>query len=526
MNFGEYLIKNKIITSRELTDALNAQKYINKKIGRILVELGYIEQDSLNIYLTRFFKAVKSENIDKGFIYEKINSLDLNEELLKTLLDLNFIPLDLKDDKLALLVTEVNDQKIELLEKSFPYIVYFKVISDELFNYAKIIRKNKALQEVQKNELSSKANKNEIDGPYNKIYKELIEKAKKEKISDIHIIPYKDGLRIKLRKFGTLTLWKELSIDHRDSFIAHCKHLLNLNVAIIGVPQDSRASVDHLSLDLRINSTPMIYGNKIVIRLLDREKEFNIDKSGIESNIINELKEVCNKKSGLILISGQTGSGKTTTLYSLLSYLNQGNTNISTIEDPVEYTLDGLDQIDITSKKNLTFSNSLKALLRQDPDVILVGEVRDEETANLCLKASSSGHLVFTTIHAANPEGAVKKFVDFGVDSNSIAENLLVSMNQCLVPIVCRECSKIVTMKKDFKELYNLGIKKYRYRNTKGCSHCFEGHSSMLPINEFLKPSCIQKYLSGGPISFKTKKEIALDLLSKELITPESYYQF
>ncbi len=526
MKFGRYLIDHSLITATQLEDALTAQKYIPEKLGRILVELGSLDQLELNMYLEKYLTNYAKVLINKEVIQNslspvKIDNID-REEFLKN----NLLPLKTNANEPILMTSEIDDKKLQELENFLPLDYKLVLVTKELFNYAKAIQSKKKVKKELTDKKASSTNKKELSNPYNKIYKELIENAKKEKISDIHIIPHKNGLRIKLRKYGTLNLWKELSIDHRDSFIAHCKHLLNLNVAIVGVPQDSRTSVDYLNLDLRINSTPMIYGNKIVIRLLDRDKEFNIDNSGIAHNVICKLKEVCHKKSGLILISGQTGSGKTTTLYSLLSYLNKGYTNISTIEDPVEYTLDGLDQIDITSKKDLTFSNSLRALMRQDPDVILVGEVRDEETANLCLKASSSGHLVFTTIHAGTPIGAINKFVDFGADRNSIAENLLLSMNQCLVPIICKYCSEIKSTKDDYKYLYKQGVKQYRVANGQGCPKCFKGNTELKPINEILDATSIENYINGKEVAFKTKKEAALELLSEELITPESYLQF
>lgn len=364
------------------------------------------------------------------------------------------------------------------------------------------------------------------NNPYFLILNELIQDAIKIDASDIHIIPTTSHLEIKLRVCGRLTTWRKLGNEHKDLFIHTAKSYFNLNIAINNIAQDARKSIPSLNIDLRVNSTPLIYGNKIVVRILNKNKNFDLDKSNLNVNIINLLKKYSVKKNGIILLSGQTGSGKTTTLYSILQYLNDGSKNISTIEDPVEYTFEGLDQIDLTTSRDMTFASSLRSLLRQDPDIIFVGEIRDEETAQLCLKAASTGHLVLSTIHANDPKSAVQKFEAYDCDQKMIQELILISLNQLLVPLNCPHCSEILSKqkRKDLNGKIELSSEQLAKKiNHGGCDKCSSGITKRIPINEFIEREELEKTSSIDEIIFKRKNELALPYVQSGELDPYEY---
>lgn len=364
------------------------------------------------------------------------------------------------------------------------------------------------------------------NNPYFLILKELIKNAVKIDASDIHIIPSASNLEIKLRVCGKLSTWRKLEDEHKDLFIHTAKTYLNLNIAINTIAQDSRKSIPGLNIDLRVNSTPLIYGNKIVIRILNKNKNFDLDKSNLSLNTIRLLKKYSIKKNGIILLSGQTGSGKTTTLYSILQYLNNGSKNISTIEDPVEYTFEGLDQIDLTTSRDMTFASSLRSLLRQDPDIIFVGEIRDEETAKLCLKAASTGHLVLSTIHANDPKSAIQKFKAYDCDQKMIQELILLSLNQLLIPLNCPHCSEKMSEQERKELIENIILNTNQIAkkiNHNGCDKCSNGVSRRIPINEFIEKEELEKANSIENINFLEKSQIALPYLHSGKLDPIEY---
>ena len=328
--------------------------------------------------------------------------------------------------------------------------------------------------------------------PYASLFKDLILYAKEVDASDIHIEPTNDGVLIRMRLNGDLVDWKKLPLTHRQSFIQETKLLSNLSIAISNRPQDGRLFFPSWKLALRVSSIPMLYGEKIVLRLLDLSTSFDLNTSNIDKDCIKDLKKAINEKNGVIIISGPTGSGKTRTLYTLLNALEKSRKNIVTLEDPIEYTFDRINQIEINNK-NLSFADGLRAILRQDPDVILVGEIRDFETADLCFKAAATGHLVFSTLHANSSVKAIDRLLNIGVEKYMIESNLRFSAAQRLCKNICPQCSMIPddktlrTLKTLFKERNLLvAFEKIRVRNLVGCGKCHQGVIGRVPILEYI----------------------------------------
>ncbi len=355
--------------------------------------------------------------------------------------------------------------------------------------------------------------------PYTSVFREALIKAKEINASDIHIEPNIEGLNIRLRVNGDLFSYKSLVKDHRQSFIQEVKRLSNLSIAISNRPQDSRLSLPSWNLALRVNSTPILYGEKIVLRLLDMTTEFDLDSTDLSSDVINDLKLATKSKDGVIIISGPTGSGKTRTIFSLLNSINKEKKNIVTLEDPIEYTFKGINQIEIN--KNLSFANGLRAILRQDPDVILVGEIRDYETADLCFKASATGHLVISTLHANSAIKVIERLKNMGVEDYMINSNLKFSAAQRLVKKLCPFCSLEASKNKilENERFAALKVNNLRTKNLNGCSKCQNGIIGRLPVMEYLtdhelakkeilrpKKSILDEYIvkaNNGLIDFK-----------------------
>ena len=324
-------------------------------------------------------------------------------------------------------------------------------------------------------------------GPYTSLFREALEEAKKQSASDIHIEPHANGLSIRIRANGDLFTHKTLERDYRQSFIQEAKRLCNLSIAVSNRPQDSRFSMPSWKMALRVNSTPMLYGEKIVLRLLDMTTDFNLESANLSPDVVCDLKNSANEQNGVIIVSGPTGSGKTRTLFSLLNSLDKERKNIISLEDPVEYTFQGINQIEI--KKSLSFAEGLRAILRQDPDIILVGEIRDSETADLCFKASATGHLVISTLHSNGAVKVIERLRNMGVESYMIESNLKFSAAQRLVKEICPFCSRKVKdqVVKQVHALAPLIFKgDFRQTNPKGCPKCKNGVVGRVPVMEYL----------------------------------------
>ncbi len=348
-------------------------------------------------------------------------------------------------------------------------------------------------------------------GPYTSLFREVLQEAKKQSASDIHIEPNNNGLSIRIRMNGDLFTHKNLPRDYRQSFIQEVKRLCNLSIAVSNRPQDSRLSLPSWKLTLRVNSTPTLYGEKIVLRLLNMTTDFNLESANLSDDVVCDLKNSAREKNGVIIVSGPTGSGKTKTLFSLLNSLDKKRKNIVSLEDPVEYTFEGINQIEI--KNSLSFADGLRAILRQDPDIILVGEIRDFETADLCFKASATGHLVISTLHANSSVKVIERLKNMGIEEYMIESNLRFSATQRLVKRICPFCSRKAKDKevRQIHALASLVFKEdFRKVNSKGCSKCRNGVVGRVPVMEYLTKSELSR-----PTELKPKKSLLDECILK-----------
>lgn len=326
--------------------------------------------------------------------------------------------------------------------------------------------------------------------PVVRLVQSILDQAVKERSSDIHIEPFETEVRIRYRVDGALYTAMKVPIALHQALTTRLKIMSSLDIAERRIPQDGRfnTTIRGKKIDIRISVLPTIYGEKIVMRLLDRES-FMIDKDqlGLSKENMRKFNEIINQPSGMILVTGPTGSGKTTTLYSILNQLNKVRTNIITIEDPVEYILPGLNQVQVNNKANLTFATGLRAILRQDPDVIMVGEIRDSETVEMAIRAAITGHLVLSTIHTRDSAGTITRLADMGIEPYLISASLIGIMAQRLMRVICPRCKK--EYKPTPSELKLARMEEYKgkfYKGT-GCSFCNEtGYRGRTAIYEIM----------------------------------------
>ena len=513
MKFGEYLIKQKVINQVQLQRGLLVQKYCTKKIGRILRDLEIISHDDLNQHLSHFLK--KPRNVNLSFFQPS----KYDHEILK-LISPNTPLMPLGSDGKSYLFGSLrfDDKYLESIEEFVGRKCSLQILDRESFDIIGKKFNSQKLSEdhnlIRMSDLSSDQ-KLSLKDPYISLFKECLEEAVKIDASDIHLEPKENSYVIRMRLHGDLQTWKVLDHEHCQQFTLTLKDLLKLDLSIVGTPQDSRASFPALNVDLRVNCLPIIYGEKIVVRLLKQNRSFLIDDIEFDEGTKKHLLALTHLKNGLVLISGPTGSGKTTTLYSLINAVDKDHLNVSTLEHPVEYRLPGINQVDVGSSKSLTFASSLRALMRQDPDVILLGEIRDEETAKKAFEAASTGHLVFSTVHANNPQKVIERILNLGVDRFAMESNLVFSAAQRLVKKLCTKCA--LPIPKEFeeiaKEISPDGISHFRIRNEVGCPNCTAGVVGRLPILSYLKQNEIKANLHSVhqvETTYTTLRDVAL----------------
>lgn len=332
------------------------------------------------------------------------------------------------------------------------------------------------------------------DAPIIRYVNTLIFRAASERASDIHIEPFEDVLKVRFRVDGVLHDVDQESKTFQAAILSRIKVMADLNIAEKRLPQDGRIGlrIAGQDVDIRVSTVPTRYGERIVMRLLDKSKVMlEFDSLGLSPQNTKSVQGLISKSHGIILVTGPTGSGKTTTLYACLSQINSEDKNILTVEDPVEYELKGIGQMQVNPKINFTFASGLRSILRQDPDVIMVGEIRDLETVEIAVQASLTGHLVFSTLHTNDAPGAITRLLDMGVEPFLISSSLLAVMAQRLVRRLCPDCKVPHSLNSDECRELNLaanhvGASVYQASEA-GCKACqFTGYRGRSGIHEFL----------------------------------------
>ena len=418
------------------------------------------------------------------------------------------IPLEIKDGNIVIAIS--NPLEIEALDvfriaygiPVTPVVVPEEEITKAINNIRTQLMtgRDSSLESEEKGEITDSlkidvTDAEDDEAPIIRYVNTLIFRAATMGASDIHIEPFEQNLKVRFRIDGVLQ-----DIDTEDKFfqasiLSRVKVMSNLNIAEKRLPQDGRIGlkIAGQDVDIRVSTVPTSYGERIVMRLLDKSTvKLELTGLGFEPEIEKDIRRYIKKSHGIVLVTGPTGSGKTTTLYGCLSEINSVDKNILTIEDPVEYELQGVGQMQVNPKIDFTFANGLRAILRQDPDVIMVGEIRDLETVEIAIQASLTGHLVFSTLHTNDAPGAITRLIDMGVEPFLISSSLIGVMAQRLVRRLCPACK--VTHSLSAAELLELGIKNLAPETTAfrandaGCKNCqFTGYRGRMGIHELLR---------------------------------------
>lgn len=495
---GYMLIELNYITENDLQEALKIQKETGNKIGEVLIERGFITEDDLlqaleiqlgiqRIYLDMITvdrKAVKmiSESLAKKYNVFPVQFIE--GKLLVLMNDpLNIIAED--DVRIA----SGYEVKIALCGKAEIAQAISKYYSEDYMKKtAEEFRNQEKINEVLEEELSEDIK----NAPAVKLVDSIIQNAVRSKASDIHIEPFENRVCVRYRIDGALQKQFDSPKEPLAGLITRIKIMGNMDIAEKRIPQDGRifTRVDGENVDLRVSVLPTVNGEKIVIRILDKSA-FNVDKSvlGIADDDLDKINKIINKPHGIVLVTGPTGSGKSTTLYSLLRDLNKEDKNIITVEDPVEFSMDGINQVNVNAKAGLTFASGLRSILRQDPDIVMLGEIRDTETAEIAVRAAITGHLVLSTIHTNDAPSSIVRLKDMGVAPYLVSSALVGIIAQRLIRKLCIHCKEEYIASDYEKEI--LGVPKYQdltlYRKV-GCNRCSNtGYKGRVGIYEVME---------------------------------------
>lgn len=342
------------------------------------------------------------------------------------------------------------------------------------------------------------------------IVNEMLVDAAKKRASDIHMDPTPDVLNIRIRVDGELVLYAKVPAAVKKNLVTRVKIISGMNITESRVPQDGaiKMNVDGKDLDFRVSTLPIVYGEKVVIRLLDYSAtQASLESLGFAEENLNKLKEAMNKPNGIILVTGATGSGKSTTVYSILQSLNRVERNIITVEDPVEMKIAGINQVQTMSEIGLTFASALRSILRQDPDIIMIGEIRDNETARIAVRASITGHLVLSTIHTNNSLTTIERLVDMDVERYLLGSALEAIVSQRLCKKLCPKCRRPRKTtdyeKRVMKEALKMDIE--NIYEPVGCDECYKGYKGRIALQEVL---VLNQEIRDAIVNNATKEEL------------------
>ena len=475
---GDLLKETGLVTEVQIKDVL-AQKKRDQKLGDALVEQGFITEKQLLDVLEIELK------LDSVSLYQYPIDISLTNLIQKDFARSKLLlPIKKEDSRLIVAMNDPLDfYAIEELEFSTGYVVI-----------PVIATRDDLLQTINRLYDSEEVSIEYIEGedaPAVKVFNQLLETGVSLKASDIHLDQTEHHVLVRYRIDGVLRSERPLPKLLMNSLVARIKIMAGVNVTESRLPQDGRISTNILGkkVNLRVSTLPTVHGEKVVIRILDRSNVFNkVSDIGLEDDTLKDYQALIKQPSGLILLTGPTGSGKTSTLYGSINELNTVDSNIITIEDPVEYQLEGINQVQVNSPIGLTFAAGLRSILRQDPNIIMVGEIRDRETAENSVRAALTGHLVFSTLHTNSAIEAVPRLLDMGVESYLIVSSLSGVMAQRLVKKVCKDCATTrpaTLVEKDIFERRHQTIEHITYG--KGCDACRQtGYRGRMAIHELI----------------------------------------
>ena len=533
---GDILIAAGLITEEQLEEALAKQKGSGKRLGTVLQDEGYITE----------LEMIEALQMQLGIEFIDLNKINIPTELAQVVpaniaKQYQVVPVRMIRDELYLAMADpLNFYALEEVRKTtHKKIVPMIAMANSVDRAIQVLYGNegaaKAIEEMKREAALSgdddEANRDMAfsanligedsanQAPAIRLVNSIIERAVAERASDIHLEPREEEFSVRMRIDGLLRDILTVPRELQSAVISRIKVMSNLDITERRVPQDGRfnVKVQGNDIDLRVSTLPTVYGEKIVARLLDKTAG-NLDHSsiGLIGDDIEKYDRLIRIKNGVILIVGPTGSGKSTTMYAMINDLNTREVNLITLEDPVEYNVDGVNQVQINEKTGMTFAAGLRSILRQDPDIIGVGEIRDGETAEIAMRSAITGHVVLSTIHTSDALGTIERLIDMGVEPYLVASALKGVFSQRLVRRICPDCRESYNPSEE--EQIDLGLEydpaRVFYRG-RGCPKCFDtGYRGRTGVFEIL------------PLTIKVRRMIAAgagrEAIEETLIDPKS----
>ncbi|WP_371368727.1 Type II secretion system protein E [Sporomusa rhizae] len=519
---GDLLIQAKLLTPDQLKKALIIQKQNGERLDKVLISLGLITESNI-VQIMEFQLGIPHIDLI-NFSIDKDMAAVIPASLAERY---QLIPVQKTDQKLTLAMADpmnffaIDDARMVSGCEIEPVIAaeseIMRAIS-HLYGVNELVEK--AVNKLKPEEVNAISPvQTTDDAPIIGIVNSLISQAVREWASDIHVEPQDKMLRVRFRIDGVLREVASFTRDVHAAIVSRIKIMGDMDISEKRLPQEGRINVveQGRQIDIRVSTLPTILGEKVVLRILDKKAVIlDINKLGFGETNLTRYRHLYSQAYGMILISGPTGSGKTTTLYSTLSNVNTIEKNTITIEDPVEYRLEGINQVQVNPKAGLTFASGLRSILRQDPNIVMIGEIRDGETADIAIRAAMTGHLVLSTLHTNDAAGAITRLVDMGIESFLVASSVLGVIAQRLVRVICPECKKACTPSETSLERLFLGVTTDQpikvYKGT-GCANCaFTGYRGRIGIHEVMPISLpirrlINERASAGEIAVAATRE-------------------
>lgn len=502
-SLGDILLEKGYVNKAQLEDAKRWQKtHPNEKISAILLSRGIITEECM---LSAMAERFNTTYLNTELVVRRPEILkNVPEQIVKKHC---IMPIDIKAGQIIIATHDPHDigafedvKMVSRMDVGFvlaPQRIIESAIDKYYTNAGNFFVSDEATQKVvQTTSAATQQKLSEIESrvdntPVVKLINSLITQAYMRRASDIHIEPFEEQILVRMRIDGELVECMRLDISTLNSIVSRCKILAGINIAEKRIPQDGRIDFDNgdISIDLRVNTLPTIYGEKVNMRLLATEDAalITLPDLGMPEHLFKQFSRIIKAPNGIILVTGPTGSGKSTTLYAVLSELNKPNVNITTVEDPVEKQIFGVNQVQTNAKAGLTFASGLRAILRQDPDIVMIGEIRDTETAEIAIRAAITGHLVLSTLHTNDAASSIIRLIDMGVASYMVASSVNCVVAQRLVKKLCPECKRRREIRPEEAALLHDDSITHLYEPV-GCPRCgntgFKGRTAIYEIIE------------------------------------------
>jgi len=536
---AEALIKEGLITFQQLEEAEYKQMGAKRPLQELLVEMGFVKEEDLMRVSAQVFNMpvldLSKETIEPAMtkmisyeIAKRCGVFPVRKEGNALILAMSN-PIDVVALDAVTKITNMEVRPIFSTKNDISACIEKYYQSDEaIYDLLKNVASDASISVIKDNkkfELSVDVSE-ETDTPIVTLLNLTINDAVKVRASDIHIEPQKDAVKVRYRIDGELKTIMTVSSKFHANLVSRIKVIAELDVAEKRKTQDGRITISTQgrNIDLRVSILPTYYGEKVVLRLLDpKESKMQLERLGFQGSELSLLKEALARPQGIILVTGPTGSGKTSTLYAGLNSVKNESKNIITIEDPIEYLIEGINQIQLNPVKDVTFASGLRAILRQDPNVILVGEIRDKETAEIAFRASLTGQLVLSTLHTNSAVSSITRLLDIGLEPYLIGSSLILIVSQRLVRVICPHCKEEYTPDKNLLDKLEIYIKRFninKFYRGEGCEQCgFNGFLGRTAIVEILKINEELRGLISGNASvdsiIKEAKKAGLKLLAE-----------